>query len=184
MYILVLNGSPRKEGSTAKHVEAFRKGAESSGHEVEVVPAGRMLIKPCDNCEYCHTTVPGRCRINDPMISVYPSLKKADMVVFASPVHYFGFSAQLQALISRIYCWHRLPASKYALILSSGSPDVCGGIIEQYKRLVKYFKGRNEGIITVSGKDNGSDETLVKMYEFGRSIKDPGAPPAEEDCGI
>ncbi len=183
MYILILNGSPRINGNTAKHIEAFRKGAESIGHEVEVIPAGRMLIRPCDNCGYCRNTVPGRCRIDDSMISVYPSLKKADMVVFASPVHYFGFSAQIQSLISRIYCWRRLPASKYALILSSGSPDVCDGIIEQYRHIVKYFKGRDEGIIAVSGKDNGSGETLAKMYEFGRSMKNPETIPAEEERG-
>ncbi|MBQ4513002.1 MAG: flavodoxin family protein [Anaerolineaceae bacterium] len=181
MKILVLNGSPRRNGNTETHIEAFKRGAEERGHIVEVIPIGRVRVKPCEVCEYCHEQKGRKCRIDDDMIFIYPSLKKADMVVFASPVHYFGFSAQLQAMLSRIYCWHKLPASKYALILSSGSPDVFDGIIGQYRHIVKYFGGRDEGILTVSGKDNKSEETLQKMYEFGKSLKDPKEePPGQE----
>ncbi|MBO4290774.1 MAG: flavodoxin family protein [Lachnospiraceae bacterium] len=173
MNILVLNGSPRRNGNTETHIEAFKRGAEDSGHAVEVISVGHMCIRPCEVCEYCHEGKGRRCRIDDGMIQIYPSLKKADMVVFASPVHYFGFSAQLQAMISRIYCWHKLPAKKYALILSSGSPNVFDGVIGQYKHIVKYFGGKDEGILTVSGKDNKSKEILKKMYEFGKSREDP-----------
>ena len=180
MYILILNGSPRENGNTKTHIEAFRRGAEESGHKVETVYVGRMHIRPCEVCEYCHEMKGRKCRIDDGMISVYPSLKKADMVVFASPVHYFGFSAQMQALLSRIYCWHKLPASRYALILSSGSPDVFDGIIGQYRHIVKYFGGSDEGILTVSGKDNRTEETLKRMYEFGRSLEDPKEEETEE----
>ena len=172
MNILVLNGSPRRNGNTEIHIEAFKHGAEDSGHTVEVISIGHFQIRPCEVCEYCHELKGRKCRIDDGMIQIYPSLKKADMVVFASPVHYFGFSAQLQAMISRIYCWHRLPARKYALILSSGSPDVFDGVIGQYKHIVNYFRGSDEGILTVSGKDNKSEETLQKMYEFGKSLED------------
>ena len=172
MNILVLNGRPRRNGNTETHIEAFKRGAEDSGHTVEVISVGRMRIRPCEVCEYCHEGKGRRCRIDDGMIQIYPSLKKADMVVFASPVHYFGFSAQLQAMISRIYCWHKLSASKYALILSSGSPNVFDGIIGQYRHIVKYFKGSDEGILTVSGKDNKSEEILQRMYDFGKSLED------------
>ncbi len=177
MYIVILNGSPRCEGNTETHIREFRRGAEESGHIVETIDVGRMRIRPCEACGYCHEQAGRKCRIDDAMISIYPSLKKADMVVFASPVHYFGFSAQMQALLSRIYCWHRLTSLKYALILSSGSPDVFDGVIAQYQHIVKYFGGRDEGILTVSGQDNKSGETLKRMYEFGRSVKDP----VEED---
>ena len=180
MNILILNGSPRKNGNTETHIESFRRGAEENGHTVEIVPVGRMYIKPCDVCEYCHERKGRKCRIDDSMITVYPSLRNADMVVFASPVHYFGFSAQMQALLSRIYCWHRLQAEKYGLILSSGSPDVFDGVIAQYRHIVKYFGGRDEGILTVSGKDNRSVETLKKMYEFGKSLDDSKKEEAEE----
>ena len=180
MNILILNGSPRIEGNTETHIREFRRGAEESGHNVEIIPVGRMRIRPCEACGYCHERKGRKCRIDDSMISIYPSLQKADMVVFASPVHYFGFSAQMQALLSRIYCWHRLPAPKYGLILSSGSPDVFDGVIAQYRHIVKYFGGRDEGILTVSGKDNRSVETLKKMYEFGKSLDDSKKEEAEE----
>ena len=98
MNILILNGCPRIEGNTETHIREFRRGVEESGHNVETIPVGRMRIRHCEVCEFCHEQKGRKCRIDDSMISIYPSLKKADMVVFASPVHYFGFSAQMQAL--------------------------------------------------------------------------------------
>lgn len=54
MKILVLNGSPRPNGSTKKMVEAFRSGAESAGHTVSVADVCKMKISGCTACEYCH----------------------------------------------------------------------------------------------------------------------------------
>ena len=173
MRILVLNGSPHTNGATSDMVSAFSIGAMEAGHEVISINVAHKNIKGCMACEYCREKEKGICVQKDDMQAIYPEILLADMVVFASPVHYFGFSAQLQAMISRIYCWHKLPASRYALILSSGSPDVFDGIIGQYRHIVKYFKGSDEGILTVSGKDNKSEEILQKMYDFGKSLEDP-----------
>ncbi len=59
MRILVLNGSPRLQGNTKGMVEAFREGAVSAGHRVDVVNVCRMKIGGCLACEYCHTTGQG-----------------------------------------------------------------------------------------------------------------------------
>lgn len=55
MNILVLNGSPRPNGSTKQMVEAFREGAVHAGHKVNVVDVCRKNISGCLACEYCHT---------------------------------------------------------------------------------------------------------------------------------
>ena len=54
MNILVLNGSPRPQGNTAKMVAAFRESAENAGHTVNIVNVCRKDIKGCLACEYCH----------------------------------------------------------------------------------------------------------------------------------
>ncbi len=54
MNILVLNGSPRKKGDTAKLIDAFSKGVEKSSHVLSVLNIGTMNIKGCLACEYCH----------------------------------------------------------------------------------------------------------------------------------
>ena len=56
------------------------------------------------------------------MQSLYPKLAAANMVVFASPVHYFAFSGQMQNTITRFYAPWKPAAKKYAMILSSMSP--------------------------------------------------------------
>lgn len=94
MKILVWNGSPRPKGRTASMVEAFRKGAEESGHSVHIVNVCQKKIAGCLACEYCHQTESGherQCIQQDDMQSVYPLLDEAEMLVIASPVYYHVF---------------------------------------------------------------------------------------------
>ncbi|MBR3246148.1 MAG: flavodoxin family protein [Parasporobacterium sp.] len=171
MKILVLNGSPHTKGNTTALVDAFTKGAESAGHEVVVCPVGTMNIKACLACEYCHNKGEGKCVQKDDMEKVYPELATADMVVFASPVHYFGFSGQLESALSRFYAPFQPKATKYALILSSMSPDVHAGIEAQYKSMVAFFKAEDLGIKKVFGDNNKSEATLADLEAFGASVK-------------
>lgn len=103
MKILVLNGSPRPSGNTSKMVAAFKEGAESSGHEVNVVDVCKKNIKGCLGCEYCHSKGNGKCVQKDDMQEVYSLLKDAEMLVIASPIYYHGISGQLKCAIDRFY---------------------------------------------------------------------------------
>ena len=105
------------------------------------------------------------------MQKVYPELNSADMVVIASPVYYFGLSGQMQSTVSRFYAGMKpAKATKYGLILSSGSPNVYTGIEAQYKTMVGFFGAEDAGIIECNGDDNKSDAALAKAEEFGKSL--------------
>ena len=171
MKILVLNGSPHPSGNTKALVDAFKKGAESAGNEVVVCPVGTMNIKGCLGCEYCHTKGEGKCVQKDDMEKVYPELASADMVVFASSIHYFNFTAQMQSVITRFYAQMKPAAKKYAMILSSASPGVYSGLETLYKTMVGFFEGEDLGIKEVFGDDNKSDATLADLEAFGACIK-------------
>ena len=67
MKILVIQGSPHKEGSSNILAEQFRAGAEKAGHEVSVFDAAHAKIAPCIACEYCHTRGGGVCCQQDDM---------------------------------------------------------------------------------------------------------------------
>ena len=95
MKITVLNGSPRKQNTTAM-AEAFAEGARAAGHEVEVLQVGKMKINGCLACEYCHGKGAGQCVQKDDMEKVMPAYKDCDMIVFASPIYYFDMTAQLR----------------------------------------------------------------------------------------
>ena len=170
MKVVILNGSPHPNGNTKAMVEAFTKGAKSSGHEVVECLVGSMNIKGCLGCEYCHTKGEGKCVQRDDMDKVYPELASADVVVFASPVHYFAFTGQLQSVIARFYAPGKPKAQKYAMLISSASPGVYAGIEGQYKSMVAYFKAEDLGIKEVNGDDNKSESTLADIEAFGASI--------------
>ena len=172
MNILVLNGSPRPNGNTAAMVEAFVEGAGENGHNITIVPICQKKIAGCLACEYCHTKGNGRCIQKDDMQEVYPVLEEAEMIVLASPVYYHGFTGQLQCAINRIYALDKpKKLKKAALILSSGSDDVYGGAVYEYKNsFLDYLKLEDMGIFTAFGKQNKSEEKLDELREFGRHL--------------
>ena len=152
MKILVLNGSPHKDGNTTALVSAFQKGAQAAGHEVVVCPVGTMNIKGCLGCEYCHTKGEGTCIQKDDMQKVYPELNSA-------------------CTLSRFYAGMKpAKAAKYGLILSSGSPNVYAAIETQYKSVISLCGGEDAGIITCAGAENKTEAALAKAEEFGKSL--------------
>lgn len=170
MNILVLNGSPRRNGNTAALVAAFKEGAESKGHVVDVANVGVMKINGCLACEYCHTRGEGKCVQQDDMQGLYPKLASADMVVIASPVHYWSFSGQIQSCITRWYAPGKPAAKKYAMILSSGSEGVYEAMISQYKAVVEYFGATDCGIKTFAGESQKTEANLAEMRAFGEKL--------------
>lgn len=101
MLILGLQGSPRKNGNTDILLKTFMDKAERAGavpHTIQVAKAG---VVACKGCGYCESH--GRCVISDdPMATdIFGLIRQADLVVAASPVYFYGISAQLKGLIDR-----------------------------------------------------------------------------------
>ena len=99
MKIAVFNGSPRKENTFAL-VEAFREGAESAGHEVEVVSLKGKDIKFCIGCLSCQKTK--KCVLNDDVNEIREKVRLADTLVFATPIYYYEMSGQLKTFLDRM----------------------------------------------------------------------------------
>lgn len=176
MKILVLNGSPRPDGSTKSMAEAFREGAVSAGHEVDVVDVCRMKINGCLACEYCHTKGHGECVQKDDMQKVYELLKEADMLVLASPIYYHGISGQLKCVVDRFYsaAYPAKPAKlkKAAMILSSSDPDMYDGAMFSFQGdFLDYLGLESMGVYTSHGSENKSAAKLAELRAFGGSLK-------------
>jgi len=170
MKITILNGSPRKENTSAM-VDAFAEGAQEAGHQVEVLQVGKMKIAGCMGCEYCHGKGEGQCIQKDDWQKVQPAYEDCDMVVFASPIYYFTLTAQMEAAIQRIYCIGQPPkATKAAMLLSSGSPGVYDGAIAQFKGYTGFTGIENAGVITAAGDENQSEAKLAEIREFAKNL--------------
>ena len=99
MKIVILQGSPNKNGSTAILTEEFKKGAEAAGHEVQRIDVDELDIKPCTGCVACGYE--GPCVQKDDNQFVRSAVLDADMIVFATPLYYYGMSAQLKIVVDR-----------------------------------------------------------------------------------
>lgn len=171
MKILVLNGSPTKNGNTVALVNAFKEGAEAKGHVVNVLNVAHKKVNGCLACEYCHGAGNGKCVQKDDMQEIYPFLMDAEMIVFASPIYYFTMSAQLEAVIQRFYAINHPPKAKYsALLLSSYSPGVYTASIAQYKDMIGYMGITDKGIVVADNSTNKTPAKLAEAKELGAGL--------------
>ena len=101
MKILVIYGSPHQKGSSYLLANEFIKGVQENRHEVTVFDVAHHHIVPCLGCDHCGMN--GPCIQNDDMSQLRKDMLDHDMIVFVTPLYYFGISAQLKAAIDRIY---------------------------------------------------------------------------------
>lgn len=99
MKILAFNGSPRKGGNTELLLNEAVRAAQEKGAEVVLYDLNRLDARPCQNCGRCDET--GRCVIEDAMQDIHREIKTADRFILASPIYFFGLSAQTKIMIDR-----------------------------------------------------------------------------------
>ena len=97
--VLILSGSPRKNGNSDILCDEFMKGAVEAGHQVEKIRIAEKNIGYCRACYACRET--GVCAIKDDMADVLQKMINADVLVLASPVYFYSIDAQLKAVIDR-----------------------------------------------------------------------------------
>jgi multimeric flavodoxin WrbA len=176
MNILILSGSPRKGGNTEMLVDAFARGA-SQHHHVEIVYVRDVKVSPCLGCNACFKTN-GICAQKDDMSAIYEKMSQADMLVIASPVYFYGISAQLKAIIDRFHNPIRdtFHIKKIALLLVGAAtlPNLFDAILTEYNLCLKFFNIEDAGKILVRGvKDKGDikgTHFLEDAYQLGISI--------------
>lgn len=99
MKVLGIYGSPRKNGNTDQLLDKALEGARSAGAETSSVYARSLKISGCLECGGCDKT--GKCVVKDDMQEVYPMLEEAEVIILASPVFFYGLTAQVKALVDR-----------------------------------------------------------------------------------
>lgn len=109
--------------------------------------------------------------IRDDEREVKEEMKKADMLVLASPIYFFSPSAQLEAAIQRMHA-EGIPDNirESAMILTSGSPGVYDAAKAQYKAIFDYLGTRDRGIFTACGSESRFERKQKELEDFGRSL--------------
>ena len=168
MKIVVLEGSPNRHGSSNMLADEFIRGAKEAGHEVKVIDAAHADLHPCTGCV--------RCGYEGPCV-----ILEADMMVFVTPLYYYGMSAQLKILIDRFCAINSSITRKHmksALLSAAWNADgwTFDAMEAHYKTLVRYLDLDDQGMILGKGcgtpamtRRSGYPE---RAYEFGRRLRD------------
>jgi multimeric flavodoxin WrbA len=110
MKVVGISGSPRRGGNTETLLREMLRGAEEAGAETRLFILSRMNISPCLHCDGC--LAEGECAVKDDMWLIYPEIESLDALVLASPIHFYGVTAQAKAMIDRFQAFY---ARKYVL---------------------------------------------------------------------
>ncbi len=104
MNILILNGSPRPTGNTKTGLTTIMQGIEKNmpTAQVELIDAYKLKVTACIHCEQCKANG-GTCVLPDDSSAIIQKVTNADLIIFGSPVYWWGISAQLKLVLDKFY---------------------------------------------------------------------------------
>ena len=154
--IVVITGSPRKNGNSFAMTDAFIKAAETKGHAVTRFDAAFHKLGGCHACETCFSTGQA-CSFDDDFNIIAPAILEADAVVFTMPVYWYSIPAQIKCVIDRLYSFcvggKDIAGKKYAVIACCEEHDatVLDGIRIPLERTAALLKWELTGMVLVPG---------------------------------
>lgn len=176
-------GSPRKNGNSSILAKQVADGVKASSGEAELIFLQDLKIAPCSACDACLKNKDKKCTINDDMQQLYPKIKNADAIVFASPVYWFNISAQLKLFIDRSYAIqengkYAFSDKEVAIILTYGDVDVfkSGGInaLRSFEDIFNFVNAKIIGMIYGSAEKLGdiqkNKQLLEEAFELGKTL--------------
>jgi len=145
MRIMAFVGSPRKDGNTAKMVNAISKGSEESGHEVEVYNLSEMDNNGCRACDACRLNKVDYCSIDDKLTTLLPKIADADCIIVGTPIYFAQVSGYTKNFLDRMRVFFQpdntmknLAEKKYITVTCSGAPAaVFNNVTEYFNQCLK-----------------------------------------------
>jgi multimeric flavodoxin WrbA len=178
MKVLGLVGSPRKNGNTDITVTQILSGAKASSHQTEKLYLYDVKIAPCVDCRNCKTAN-YQCAIKDDMQTVYPKLENADVIVFGSPLYWYGPTAKMKLLIDRLrpYVESKKLKGKKAIVVipSAEGAEACSFMVGAFELSFEYLGVDLAGKVLVKAYEKAEvakqPETLKAAFELGKALK-------------
>ena len=144
MKILILNGSPHRDGSVFTALNEVIKTLESEGIETELIHVGALAIRGCVACRKCVEL--GRCVFDDAVNEIAKKFENADGLIVGSPVYYAAPNSTLVALLDRLF--YSTPFSKTMKVGAAVVSARRGGCTSTFDALNKYFAISGMPIVT------------------------------------
>ncbi|NBJ66622.1 NAD(P)H-dependent oxidoreductase [Adlercreutzia caecimuris] len=179
MKVLLINGSPRMAGNTARALQEAAAALEAEGVETELVWIGNKEIRGCIACGICGKKGDNRCVFDsDPCNELIAKAAEADGFIVGSPVYYAGMAGSLRALMDRMFYagganFRFKPAAGVAVARRAGA-------VEAADQINKYFQINCQPLVSSAywglaygrgpGEVAGDDEGLHTMRVLARNM--------------
>ena len=160
--IVVITGSPRKNGNSFAMTDAFIKAAEAKGHTITRFDAALKKVDGCRACETCFSTGKA-CTFDDDFNTIAPAILEADVIVFTMPVYWYSIPAQIKGVIDRIFSMvvggKDIAGKECALITCCEEDDmsVMDGVRIPIERMAALNKWKMVGKVLIPGVLNVGD---------------------------
>ena len=154
--IVVITGSPRKNGNTDRMVAALTEQAQKNGHEVVLFNAATSNVGGCHACETCFKSGKA-CTYDDDFNTIAPDILEADGIVFATPTYWYSFPGQIKNVIDKLYsfCVAEKPiAGKDCALIAcceEHEVEVMDGLKQPFQRIAALVKWNVVGEVLVPG---------------------------------
>jgi multimeric flavodoxin WrbA len=179
--ILAVIGSPRRNGNTHILVSKIVGGARASGAVVDELFLGELNIRECDGCHACWKGK--ECSKDDDMRDVYPAIIRSDVIIFGTPVYWYGPTALMKAFIDR-FVYFNCPENRQqikgltaalAVPFEEDDLETAEGVVEFFQKSLAYLKIELLGQIIVPGvAEKGAvrskTQYLQQAYDLGRKL--------------
>lgn len=179
--IVILNGSPRRNGNTSALVKKFTEGAESVGNTVTEFFLDKMNINGCKGCFGGRSSRECPCVQKDDMMQIYPAVKECDVVVLASPLYYWNMSGQIRTAVDRLFALEEGDGNllrehgRASALLMAAEGNGFEDVLTYYNHLMEHLKWINLGHVLAGGNGDIGDiaekPELGQAYELGKSIQ-------------
>ncbi len=159
--VLIIHGSPRKQGNTARLAAQFARGAADAGHTVTQITLKDKTIHDCLGCGACQYKE-GQCVQKDDMQEIYQAMQKADVIVLASPVYFYTWTSLMKRMLDRTFAVISVLQNKTFYLLSTGAAtgeEYMKTMIDSFQQYVSCF--------AAGGNKSGG-------YLFGYGTNAPG----------
>ena len=160
--IVVITGSPRKNGNSFAMTDAFIKTAEAKGHTITRFDSAFKKVGGCRACETCFSTGKA-CTFDDDFNTIAPAILEADVIVFTMPVYWYSIPAQIKGVIDRIFSMvvggKDIAGKECALITCCEEDDmsVMDGVRIPIERMAALNKWKMAGEVLIPGVLNVGD---------------------------
>lgn len=174
MKVLMINGSPRKNGNTSLALAEMARIFKENGIEVEAVHVGNQAIRGCIACGKCHESKGTGCVFDDAVNQIAPKLEACDGLVIGSPVYYAAAAGTLTAFLDRLFY-----STSFDKTMKVGAAIVVarrGGLSAAFDQLNKYFTINGMPVASgqywnsLHGKDAGEAEGDAEGMQGMRTL--------------